>query len=229
MAFARANQLGEYQITYRAARISTKRLAMMIIMGVFLLVVLFGLYFLYLAYMTPNLNKRQAEKRLHFFENGFVVADANGPVHAFRWDTLTLYQAITVRYAYGVRVATNYEYRLIKPDRSEVKLTEFYEKPDEWGSLIQQQITRVQLPMSLARLQRREDLDFGPIVVNAGGITQGRKSMTWAEVQEIKVESGILHIRKAGKWLNWSGPAFQRIPNAYLLIGVVRTMISQTR
>lgn len=211
-------QLGAYRYTYRAARIATFRVILMLVFGVASLVIGIGLYFLYVAWRTSNLNRRQAAKCLHFFEHGLVVADANGPVVTFRWDSLTALQAITRVYVNGVYTGTRYEYRLTNPDGSSAKLTEFYERPQEWGEAIQGAITEAQLPRVLAALERGERLQFGDLSLSREGLSNRKRTLRWEEFQEITVQQGYVRLQKSGKWLSWSSKPVKKIPNFLLFL-----------
>lgn len=222
MAYAQAHDLGYHRATFRAQKLGFWKLFAHVFLGLMFLVLVVGLYVFYLMFQTPNFNKRQAARCLHFFEKGLIIADADGPVHSFRWDTLTALQSIIDHRINGIHVRTSYEYRLFKPDGSQVKLTEFYENPEQWGVAIQQEITEAQVPATLVGLQAGLEYRFGPITLNAQGITKGRKSIEWSAVQGIKIAVGYIHIQRAGKWMNWSGQPIKKIPNAFVFISVVQ-------
>ena len=60
----------------------------------------------------PQVSKRQAARRLHFFEHGLIVAGHEGPTAVVRWDSVSVYQYI-VRVSYsGVRAAARTHTRL---------------------------------------------------------------------------------------------------------------------
>jgi hypothetical protein len=58
------------------------------------------------------------------------------------------------------------------------------------GEYIQQQTTRVLLPIYLERLRRGERLDFGAIAVDRKTIGVKGQKTSWQEVAEVKVEDG---------------------------------------
>src|SRR5215472_16824240 len=95
-AAAREN-LGQYQMSFRPKRVGTAQLIFMLAMGILTVIIAVGIYFLVLAFMQPNLNRRQAAKRLHFFERGLIVSTGDGPTAVYRWDSLTVLQSITRR------------------------------------------------------------------------------------------------------------------------------------
>src|SRR5262245_23884112 len=218
VAMAQRENLGEYQMSYRAAKIKTIQLIGQLIFGILFLIVVVGLFFLVMAFMTPNLNSKRAAKRLHLFERGLILADASGPVACYTWDSLSVLQAITQRYVNGVYVGTTYIYTLLTRDGKKVKVTNFYEKPTEWGPAIQMSITRAQLPSVLAALESGAPVTFGPLVINRGGIATGSKSLRWDEIKEIGIQQGYLRIKKSSGWSRWSTKPVSQIPNFFVFL-----------
>src|SRR5262245_9988279 len=221
VAMAQRENLGEYQMSYRAAKIKTIQLIGQLIFGILFLIVVVGLFFLVMAFMTPNLNSKRAAKRLHFFEHGLILADASGPTAFYRWDSISVLQAITQRYVNGVYVGTTYIYTLLTREGKKVKVTNFYEKPTEWGPAIQASITRAQLPGVLASLDSGAPVTFGPLVINRGGIATGSKSLRWDEIKEVDLQQGYLRIKKASGWSRWSTKPVSQVPNFFVFFAAV--------
>jgi hypothetical protein len=224
MAVAEGENLGRLKASYSPQRMEWWRLTIMLLFGIVFLVFLLGLYFLWLAFNTPNFSGRQAAKRLYFFERGLIVADVNGPTAVYRWENLTCLQAITNRYAYGVKVATTYVYTLITPDGKTAKITNFFAKPDEWGPAIQNEITRAQIPGIMAALQGGANVEFGSLVINRGGLSTGSRSLRWDEVQAVQIQQGYLQIKRANGWLRWSAKPVSQIPNFFVFLTAVNQL-----
>jgi Family of unknown function (DUF6585) len=184
--------------------------------------VLPGLIFLRLLLRTPNLSRRAAARRLHFFENGLVEIDHDGVPAAFRWDSMMVLQEITESYVNGVHVGTGHRYTLHKKDGTVRKLVNFYAEPERWGPFIQQEVTGFQLPGMLRMLEEGRALTFGDITVDRSGIaTPRRGSVTWPEIQDVRVTGGVLLLKKAGKSLSWSSAKVKDIPNFFLFLTLV--------
>jgi hypothetical protein len=216
VALAQRENLGEYRMSYRPQRVKTIQLIGQFVFGILFLVLVVGLFFLVMAFMTPNLNAKRAAKRLHLFERGLILAEASGPVACYTWDSLSVLQAITQRYVNGVYVGTTYIYTLLTRDGKKVKVTNFYEKPTEWGPAIQASITRAQLPGVLTALESGAPVTFGPLVINRGGIATGSKSLRWDEIKEIDIQQGYLRIKKSSGWSRWSTKPVSQIPNFFV-------------
>ncbi|GGP70325.1 DUF6585 family protein [Streptomyces abikoensis] len=223
-SLAAAQGLGWHRETFFPKRLGAGRTAGMVFFALLGLAcfVLPGLFFVWLLLQAPNFSRKQAAKRIHLFEHGLIVADHSGPVSAFRWDSMTVLQQITRRYANGVYVGTTYLYTLFKPDGSTIKLTNFYADPDRWGSAIQHEVTRAQLPNVIATLERGAAIQFGDIAMTMGGIaTVKRGAVQWSEIQKIEVKNGVVFLAKAGKLLSWSNTPVAKIPNFFLFLTVV--------
>lgn len=117
-AAAAAARLGEHRETFLPKRHGVARMAGLVLFTLLGLAcfVLPGLVFVRILLQTPNVSRKQAAKRLHYFEHGMVVADHTGPVGVFRWDSMAVLQEITQRYANGIYVGTTYVYTLYKQD-----------------------------------------------------------------------------------------------------------------
>ncbi|WP_455680390.1 DUF6585 family protein [Streptomyces lavendulae] len=200
LALAASEGLGELRASFLPKRAGVWAVIGMVFFSLLglLVFVLPGLFFVWRLLQTPNFNSKQAAKRIHCFDHGLIVSDRDRPV-AFRWDSASVLQQITRRYANGVYVGTSYLYTLFKPDGSTIELTGFYADPEVWGAAIQHEITRAQLPRALDLVGRGETVRFGDVAVNAHGMaTAKRGSCRGARW------SGS---RSRTAWCSWGGPA----------------------
>ncbi|MBT2467548.1 hypothetical protein J7E97_06610 [Streptomyces sp. ISL-66] len=223
-SLATAQGLGLHRETFLPNRLGAWRMAGLFLFAILGLAcfVLPGLMFVWFLARSPNLSRKQAAKRIHLFEEGLIVADGTGPLSAFRWDSMTVLQQITERYANGIHVGTTYLYTLLGQDGSAVKLTNFYADPERWGAAIQHGITRAQLPGVIIALEQGATLTFGDISMTMGGIaTPRRGGAHWDEIEKIEVKDGTVFVAKAGKLLAWSNTPVAKIPNFFLFVSVV--------
>ncbi|MFF9207771.1 MULTISPECIES: DUF6585 family protein [unclassified Streptomyces] len=217
--------LGQWRETFLPKRFGSVRLAVLLLMAtVSLILPPLGAYFFWLAFRTPNLSRKQAARRLHVFEHGVAEVGRDGQVSVFRWDSTTVLQEITERYANGVYVGTTYVYTLHRGDGTTLKVTEFYAQPERWGPLLQQEITRAQLPALLAGLEQGGTLAYGELSVNLGGVATAKGSLTWPEIEQVELSQGVLVLRKAGKKLPWARVPVKKIPNLFLFLALVEQL-----
>ncbi|MGW4823065.1 DUF6585 family protein [Streptomyces sp. NPDC004227] len=214
--------LGQLRETFLPKRIGTVRIVALLVMGIVSLILPpLGAYFIWLAVKTPNLSRKQAARRLHLFEHGLAEVGRNGEVSVFRWDSMTVLQEITERYANGIYVGTTYVYTLYREDGTTLKVTDFYGRPECWGPAFQQEITRAQLPGLLTELEQGRTLAYGSLSVNLGGVATAKGSLTWAEIEKVEISQGMLVLRKPGKKLPWAQVQVKKIPNLFLFLALV--------
>ncbi|WP_460105008.1 DUF6585 family protein [Streptomyces sp. YKOK-J1] len=217
--------LGQLRETFLPKRVGPVRIAALLLMGtVSLILPPLGAYFLWLAAQTPNLSRKQAARRLHFFEHGLAEVGKSGEVSAFRWDTMTALQEITERYANGIYVGTTYVYTLYRADGTTLKVTGFYDQPERWGQALQQEITRAQLPGLLAGLEQGETLTYGVLSVDLRGVATSKDSLTWPQIEKAEISQGVLVLRKAGKKLPWARMPVKKIPNLFLFLALMEQL-----
>lgn len=220
-----AEGLGQLRETFLPKRVGPVRIAALLLMGtVSLILPPLGAYFLWLAAQTPNLSRKQAARRLHLFEHGLAEVGKSGEVSVFRWDTMTVLQEITERYANGIYVGTTYVYTLYRADGTTLKVTGFYDQPERWGPALQQEITRAQLPGLLAGLEQGGTLTYGELSVNLGGVATSKDSLTWPQIEKAELSQGVLVLRKAGKKLPWARMPVKKIPNLFLFLALVEQL-----
>ncbi|GAB3175239.1 DUF6585 family protein [Streptomyces incanus] len=214
--------LGQLRETFLPKRIGTVRIVALLLMGIVSLILPpLGAYFIWLAAKTPNLSRKQAARRLHLFEHGLAEVGKNGEVSVFRWDSMTVLQEITERYANGIYVGTTYVYTLYREGGTTLKVTDFYAQPERWGPVFQQEITRAQLPGLLAELEQGRPLVYGGLSVNLGGVATAKGSLTWPEIEKVEISQGVLVLRKSGKKLPWARVPVKEIPNLFLFLALV--------
>ncbi|MBN0047106.1 hypothetical protein JS756_23970 [Streptomyces actuosus] len=221
---AAAEGLGQLRGTVLPKRLSIAmicNLVFMVIVGL-LIFVLPAAWFVWIALQTPNFSRKAAARRLHFFEHGLIEIDRKGRAAAFRWDSMMALQEVTETYVNGFHTATMYRYTLHKKDGTVRKITNFYDQPENWGPFIQQEIASAQLPGMLRMLDEGQQLTFGDVSLNRGGIaTPKRGAVTWAEIEDVRVDNGRVALRKSGKWLSWSSKPVKNIPNFVLFLALV--------
>lgn len=74
----------------------------------------------------------------------------------------------------------------------------------------------------LGILEKGQQRTFGDISLNRGGVaTRKRGAVTWREIEDVRVDNGVLAPRKSGKWLSWSSKWVKDIPNFCLFLALV--------
>ncbi|MFF3614876.1 DUF6585 family protein [Streptomyces sp. NPDC002580] len=219
-----AEGLGAHRGTFLPKRLGALMICnfvFLIVVGLFCFVVP-AIWFVRMAMQTPNFSRKAAARRLYFFEQGLIETDRKGRPLAFRWDSTVALQEITESYVNGIHVSTGHRYTLRKQDGTARKVTNFYDEPERWGPFIQQEIAAAQMPGMLRMLEEGRQLAFGDISLDRDGVaTAKRGGVTWPEIEDVRVDNGMLALRKAGKWLSWSSKPVKNIPNFLLFLALV--------
>ncbi|MFC5187179.1 DUF6585 family protein [Actinomadura harenae] len=177
------------------------------------------LIFAYAYFRYSTMAGRNEGARLDLFERGLTSAFGGG-VRAVRYDNTNVLQNI-VRYTrYGQTTRITYAYTLTDTAGRQVTLSGGFAHPEQWGPAIQQAVTDAQLPMAVTRLRAGERLDFGPLWLTPTAVGSGTKSVSWTEVDDVKVNSGVVSLRVTGKWLSLSTTSVSRIPNFFVFLAL---------
>lgn len=181
---------------------------------------LLGLMFVGFLVYSPNFSRKLAARKVHVFTQGFIQANAAGPVGDYRWDAIaSVQQKIINRYVNGVHTGTTYLYTVTRGDGAVAKLTQFYEGIAELGQTISREVTRVQLPGAIDAIQHGQTVPFGDLAISAAGIVSARHGLLpWQELDQVRVVQGYVKLRKAGKWLPWSHKPAAEIPNLFVFL-----------
>lgn len=91
------------------------------------------------------------------------------------------------------------------------------------GKILKHETLAYLLPPAVAALENGETLDFGPFVLDAEGLRVSEdKRLDWDEVDEVKIAKGLVTVTRVGKRWNWFKSPLGRVPNAHVLLALVR-------
>lgn len=173
---------------------------------------------------SPAFSKKQAAKRLHFFEHGMIVADHTGPVEVFRFDSMMARQNIVVQNVNGVHTNTEYNYHLQRRDGTWMKIDNFYANPERWGEFLQQEITRAQLHRAFTAVTQGHSVTYGDITMNKVGITTPKGTAAWGQIRQARTHNGGLSLWQAGSSRAWWQTSVGKVPNLYVVLGLIDQM-----
>ncbi|WP_051467318.1 DUF6585 family protein [Actinomadura oligospora] len=195
------------------------------------LAIILGVPFLIFAFAYLRFSSmagRNDGARLDLFERGLTSA-FGGAVRTVRYADTDVLQNI-VRYTrYGQTTRITYAYTLTDTSGEKVTLSGGFAQPEQWGPAIQQAVTDAQLPKAVMRLRAGERLDFGPLWLTPSEVGSGAKSVSWSEVDEVKVSNGIVSLRVTGKWLSLSTTSVSSIPNFFVFLAVADHLRTNAR
>ena len=163
--------------------------------------------------------------RVYLYSEGFAYARKR-KVDAFRWDQIeSLLQRVTRQYVYGMYMGTNHRYTIRGLDGRQVVLTDRITHVESLGNVISEMVTRVKLPVVMAAFKAGGIVTFGPLSVSLQRVSNGKETISWGQVTEVKVNRGIVIVKKEGKWLSWSSVRVATIPNFFVFLALVNTVM----
>jgi hypothetical protein len=88
----------------------------------------------------------------------------------------------------------------------------------------QQIASESQLPVTLARLQRGEEVAFGDIKLSLAGVHTAKGLVPWNTIKGVQVHNGAFQIKQAGKFFAVSRLPAGEIPNVPLFTMLVNAL-----
>lgn len=167
---------------------------------------------------------------VYVFEHGFLYKKGNEAVQPFRWDQIeAVWYQVTRHYTNGVYTGTTHRYKVRRRDSYEIVLNDRFTKVGQLGETINNQVTKTLLPQVVAAYNAGQTITFGPLSVNRQGLTNILgKLLPWSEITGIDTQSGYIAVRQAGKWLKWSNQPVARIPNAFVFLALVKSLLPRS-
>ncbi|HZX96449.1 MAG TPA: DUF6585 family protein [Myxococcales bacterium] len=158
-----------------------------------------------------------------------------GKLWALRWADMAemRYRAVKLR-VYGVIPAgTTIHIQLTDPAGKKHKVPSNVKHMDVLAERIADQQTGARFPEARAQLDRGEEVRFGKALmvdrekISARKFFGGYKTCPLAEVEKVSVEGGYVKIRQRGKMLSFGGGAVGAIPNVFLLLRLLDSLVQR--
>jgi len=146
-----------------------------------------------------------------------------------RWyDIERFYYSATKRSVNFIPIGTYYSFKLVDREGNKIALTNSVERPSDLG---QRLISSTFEPLYRKAAQLFDsgvELEFGPIRLSRDrGLKIKRlftnKEIPLNQVSEYRIDKGHFYIFKKGE-KRTTGPAISRIPNAYVLLGLLNAI-----
>jgi hypothetical protein len=84
---------------------------------------------------------------------------------------------------------------------------------EQFGRLLDQEVSRVQLPLAVNRFNTGEPVAFGPLTVTRNSIDVGDESAPWSEIDRVQTKQGRVSVWKPAMKRPWKTVAVSKIPN----------------
>lgn len=166
---------------------------------------------------------------VYVYADGFAFT-RGGKLDAFRWEQVeSMWQRITRRYMNGIYYGTEYKYTIRGENGQQVILTNRITDVGTLGETISERVTRVKLPSVIDAFQAGSVVSFGQLSVSTQGVSNSKEWVSWDQIKDIRMNRGIVTVKKEGKWLNWSTIQVADIPNLFIFMALVRAIMQQKK
>jgi hypothetical protein len=166
---------------------------------------------------------------VYIYDYGFVDKRGSQAAQPFRWDQVeAVWYQVTRHYRNGIYTGTTHRYRVRRQDGYEIVLNDRFTKVGELGDLVSNRVTNAKLPQVMAAYNAGQTVTFGPLSISRQGIQNSRGNLLpWMEIKDVSLQNGYVAVSKAGKWLNWSTQPVREIPNVFLFVAAVRSILGK--
>jgi hypothetical protein len=111
---------------------------------------------------------------------------------------------------------------MTRADGEQVEVSSILKDFAPLGERIQQETFRQLFPTHWAMFQDAQTLSFGAVEVGPGGITVGKDTLRWPEVDVLERVSDKLEVKQVEKKKAWKKVDLNEIVNLHVLMGVVQ-------
>ncbi len=249
--FTAAYQLGTPTAEYEVKRTFGNRFVGVppILIGIFLLVV--GIGFVILGVLQPSSMRwvgfimgplliliglltsigwyTKRNLRIYVCTDGLVQVNGND-IRAIRWDEIeSVHRRVTKHYTNGIYMRTSYLYTVRGSNGTRFMFNDMLENIEKLGNTLEYEVTRRQLPKAIAAYNAGIPLNFGKLTISQQGVSNGKETLLWSQVQGIQANKGVISIKKEGKWLNWSTVRASMVPNIFVFLALVDYIMQSQR
>ncbi len=146
------------------------------------------------------------------------------------WDDVqAVWQAVTVHYTNGIKTGTTHVYTAQTKDGQQHRFNDGVKNVETLGNTIQKEVTARLMPRYVDAYNKGGTLTFGKLTLNKAGLSNGRETIPWGEVQQVTINRGIINVRKAGKWFGWSSQTAAQTPNLFIFLNVIDQIVGVNR
>jgi hypothetical protein len=160
------------------------------------------------------------------YEKGLVAADRRG-LQPVRWEEISeFYLSITRHFTYGIPTGTSYLYTIKMPGGRKLKFDNRIENVQRLGGLIGRSILPIQYKLAADVYNSGQTASFGPVAVNRAGLTVGKKTYPWNEIEQVSVNDGMFRVsKKGGGWFSGASTPVASIPNLETMLSIIDQVV----
>lgn len=179
---------------------------------------------------------QQSRSKVVVRTDGIERWGLRGKLWALRWGDMAQlrYRAVKMRLYYFIPVGTTIYITLTDPNGRRHKVPRNMKGMEVLAERIAEEQTRARFGEARAAIDRGEEVRFGTALVldrekvSARKLFGGYKTCALSEIEKVAVESGFLRIRQKGKLLAFGGGSIAAIPNVFLFLRLLDTLVGRT-
>jgi len=158
-----------------------------------------------------------------------------GKIWALRWAEMIelRYRAVKMRVYHVIPAGTNIYVTLTDPQGKKRRLPSNMKGMDVLAERVADQQTAAHFPQARATIDRGEEVRFGKALIldrekiSVRKLLGGYKSCALTDIEKVAVEAGFLRIRQRGKFLAFGGGSVGGIPNVFLFLRLLDSLIAR--
>jgi len=185
-----------------------------------IIAVIYGIY----ALIDCNL-------RIYQFANGLVRAKGE-KVDVIRWDQVAfVIQNMRSRgygYAWGSIIgaaltnkSTPHSIVVQRTDGAKFKFSGTVQHVVQLIQTIQGAVTQAHMPRAIAAYDAGSPITFGTFVLSRQGLSNGRETLPWNEIQSVDIKNGKVLVKRVGKTFSWANVNISLVPNVLVFMSMI--------
>ncbi len=166
---------------------------------------------------------RNRKLALAVYEKGFAHASTKG-VKSWAWeDVETITAAVTRHYTNGVYTGTTHLYTLVSRGSEKIVLTDTLQQVEAAYNELENRSFALRYQRAADRYNSGQAVQFGAVTISKdGGLQIGKKTYAWNEIEEVKMDKGLLSVKKKdGGWFSGAGTTAAATPNLLVLLNIL--------
>jgi hypothetical protein len=163
--------------------------------------------------------------RILIYPEGLVRLH-RGEARAVFWDEIDLLWQKRPTTSWAKLSQGKLLYNLKRRDGTELTFDDSLPDLPQLGGLLQRQTLKHLLERALTALDAGQTVAFGKLHANARGLFNGRETVPWVQVRQVRIELDRFYVDKHGNWLPWHNGSISDTPNFHVLQALIREQTS---
>jgi hypothetical protein len=156
------------------------------------------------------------------FENGVAYQTRTVLQQAAWSDVTAVWQRVTRHYTNGIYTGTTHVYTVQTNTGQKIVLDDRLGKGvEELGNAVQRGASNALYPRYWTAIQNGQRVDFGALALDNQKLYAGKKELSWNEIKAVKINKGLISVKKDKGWFNWASVTVPQIPNFFIFYDLI--------